>query len=212
MKMATKKTNEFHSRGIKSQIGYKVANSTHLMEILSGLYSDEIKACIRELSTNAYDAHAEIGKPEVSFKVTLPTKDNRIFKIRDFGPGLSEEKIEKVYTIYGVSDKGDSNDFDGMLGLGSKSPFTYSDMFTTTSYHKGVKYIAVNAINERGRPTFNMLHSEPTDEPDGLEVSFEVKKEHVGEFVEKAAMVYQWFPVMPTINTDTKPRFEKERN
>jgi len=198
MKLATK-VNEFHTNNVKESVGYRVANSIHTMEILSGLYSDELKACIRELSTNAYDAQMEAGNGDKPFKIELPTTNNPIFSIRDYGTGLSPEKMKDVYTVYGVSDKTTSNDFDGCLGLGSKSPFTYCKMFTTISYYNGMKYVAVNAHNERGRPTFNILHSEPTDEPNGLEVRFDIKESDIYTFIEKASSVYQWFAVLPEV-------------
>ena len=57
---------DFHSRGVQSKAEYKVSSSTKLMDMLSNmLYSDKIAAPIRELSTNAWDAHIMSGNTSV---------------------------------------------------------------------------------------------------------------------------------------------------
>ncbi len=71
---------------------YTIEASAKAFSILSdGLYSNKIKAVIRELSTNAYDAHVDAGKRDVPFSVTMPDRFNPYFAIRDFGTGLSHE-------------------------------------------------------------------------------------------------------------------------
>ena len=47
---------------IKDSIQYQVENNAHMANILSShIYSNPIAAVIRELSTNAYDAHLDAG-------------------------------------------------------------------------------------------------------------------------------------------------------
>jgi hypothetical protein len=59
------------------QSNYTIEASAKAFSILSdGLYSNKIRAVIRELSTNAYDAHVEAGKPKVPFNVTMPDRFN----------------------------------------------------------------------------------------------------------------------------------------
>ena len=46
-----------------------------MFDILSNkLYQYKIRAVLRELSTNAYDAHVVAGIPEIPFKIELPTR------------------------------------------------------------------------------------------------------------------------------------------
>ena len=133
MKLADR-TVEIHSQELDSSNQFSIAQTSKMFKILSdSLYSDKVMAVIRELSTNANDAHIAAGNRN-PFKVTLPTQTNPNFTVRDYGTGLSQEDMEELYTTYGASNKNDSNDFTGCLGLGSKSPFAYTKSFTTTSY------------------------------------------------------------------------------
>ena len=111
---------------------FRIRNSAKAFSILSsGLYANKIRAIIRELSCNAVDSHVAAGKADVPFEVHLPTALSPWFSIRDFGTGLSHEQVTKIYTTYFESTKTDSNDFIGALGLGSKSPFSYTNNFVS---------------------------------------------------------------------------------
>lgn len=203
MKLADR-TNDYHVNLVQENVGFKVANSVHMMKILSdSLYSDKIAAVIRELSTNAYDSHVAAGTPDVPFYVEFPesNNDNMTFKIRDYGTGLSKERVFELYTVYGLSDKSNSNDYVGCLGLGSKSPFCYTNIFTTISYYNGMKYVFINATNHRGQPQCNLMHSEETDEPNGLEISFDIHNNGDRlQFISKAKAIYKYFDIKPTTN------------
>jgi len=122
------------------QYSIKQENLAHIFDILrTRLYSDKILAVIREYSTNAIDANVENGNSHIPIDITLPNAIDPVFKVRDFGKGLSESDIFEVYSSYGASTKRQSNDYVGALGMGSKSAFGYSDSFTITSYHGGMK-------------------------------------------------------------------------
>jgi HSP90 family molecular chaperone len=145
MKLADR-TVETHSAGIKNESGFTIAQTSKMFKILSdSLYSDKVMAVIRELSTNAYDSHIASGNKN-PFKVILPSAAKPNFVVRDYGTGLSQRDMESLYTTYGASNKNDSNDFVGCLGLGSKSPFAYTKSFTTSSYFNGQKYTYVAAV------------------------------------------------------------------
>ena len=132
---------------------FQIKPSRKAFEILSsGLYSDKVRAVIRELSTNAADAHVAAGKPDVQFEVHLPNHFEPYFAVKDYGTGLSEKAIYELYTTYFASDKTDSNEFTGALGLGSKSPFCYTDSFTVTSRHNGVLLVFNCHLNADGIP------------------------------------------------------------
>jgi hypothetical protein len=57
-----------------------------------------------------------------------------------------------------------------------------------------MKYVYVNAKDEKGIPNLQLFHSEPTDEPNGLEISFTCKPGDFYSFQQKAQQVYKWFP------------------
>lgn len=192
---------EVHSRGVGEKIKYKVAQNAKIMKMLAdSLYKDKVKAPVRELSTNALDGHVKAGCPDKPFDVYLPTKTNLEFRIRDYGCAMDREQLTEMYTTYGESDKSDSNDYNGCMGIGSKSPFAYANSFTTTSIYKGKKYVCINAKDTTGIPTLNFLaDGVDTDEPDGIEISFAVKQEDCEKFAQAAASVYRYFPVTPNI-------------
>jgi len=190
---------ETHSAGVQSASGFTIAQTSKMFKILSdSLYSDKVMAVIRELSTNAYDSHISAGNKN-PFKVVLPTAANPNFSVRDYGTGLSQADMENLYTTYGASNKNDSNDFVGCLGLGSKSPFAYTKSFTTSSYYNGIKYTYIAAIDDSGVPTLNLFNSCETDEPNGLEISFAVKQYDFTEFSQKAIRIFHYFKMKPII-------------
>lgn len=103
---------------------YRIVQSKAAFETLSSrLYSDKIRAVIRELSCNAWDAHQDAGRGDVPFEVHLPTDFEPYFEIKDFGTGMTHRDIVDLFASYFGTNKSDSNKFIGALGLGSKSPF-----------------------------------------------------------------------------------------
>ena len=184
---------------------FTIEASAKAFSILSdGLYADKIKAVIRELSTNAYDAHIEVGKGNEPFLVHLPNRFEPNFYIRDYGTGLSHEDCMNLYTTYFGSTKTDSNDAIGCLGLGSKSPFAYTDSFTVTSYFNGEKRVYNSFKNEHDEPVFVLLSEEASDEVNGIEVMLSVAEYDVEEFKDKAQEIYQYFKVIPKFDDDTE--------
>lgn len=198
-------TNKVVRSGSFEESKYTIEASAKAFSILSdGLYADKIKAVIRELSTNAYDAHVESGKRQEPFLVHLPNRFEAHFSIRDYGTGLSHEDCMSLYTTYFGSTKTDSNDAVGCLGLGSKSPFAYTDSFTVTSYFDGKKRVYNSFKNEHDEPVFVLLSEEDSDEVNGIEVMFSVDEHDVEEFKDKAQEIYQHFKVIPKFDGDTE--------
>jgi len=179
---------------------FKIAANGKAFKILSdGLYQDKIKAIIRELSCNAYDAHIE-AKNESPFEIHLPTIYEPFFSIRDFGVGLSCNDVENVYTTYFDSTKTDSNDAIGCLGLGSKSPFSYVDSFTVISFFNNFQYTYTAFINESGVPSIAFMGESQTDEPNGLKIQFAVNQRDISEFKYKAEEVFCYFRISPVFH------------
>ena len=180
---------------------FTIKASSKMFRILSsGLYSNKIKAVIREVSCNAVDANVDAGNADVPIIVHLPNEVEPHFSIKDQGTGLTPEQMTDIYTSYGTSTKTDRNDQIGALGLGSKSPFSYVDQFTVTTVVDGVKYSYSAFLNGDGEPRLQPFgDGQPTDEPNGLEVSFPVNSDDFYSFKQEAEIVFRPFVVQPTI-------------
>ncbi len=188
--------------GVEAQTTFGMDATSEAFRILSsGLYSDKISAVLREVSCNALDAHVVAGVPDRPIEVQLPTVLEPTLRIRDFGPGLDEQQIVEIYTRYFRSDKRESNALIGGKGLGSKSPFCYTDSFNVTVAQNGEKRLYVAHIGARGMPVLSLMGRTGADAswPQGLEVSFPVKPKDIPEFHAKAACIFRWFRVLPRI-------------
>lgn len=193
------------NEAILSNVGeigeFRIRNSAKAFSILSsGLYANKIRAIIRELSCNAVDSHVAAGKEQVPFDIHLPNTLEPWFAIRDYGLGLSHDQVTNIYTTYFESTKTDSNAFIGALGLGSKSPFGYTDNFTVTAIKDGRKGIYTAFINETGVPSIALMAEEQTTEPNGVEIMMAVAEQNdFYNFRSEAAHVYTHFKLRPVV-------------
>lgn len=180
---------------------FRIRNSAKAFNILSsGLYANKVKAIVRELSCNAVDSHIAAGKQDTPFDVHLPNQLEPWFSIRDYGTGLTHDQVSNIYTTYFESTKTNSNEFIGALGLGSKSPFSYTDNFTVTAIKDGTKGIYTAFINEAGVPSIALMMNETTDEPAGVEVKFSVNDRYdFDKFRQEARNVYRYFKLLPVV-------------
>jgi hypothetical protein len=185
--------------GAKST-GFTIQANAKVFKILSSdLYSEKIRAVVRELITNMIDAHALNGCTD-KFEVHAPGKLDPRFVCRDFGPGMSDFQIRGndeepgLYNSYFASSKTESNDFIGGFGLGSKSPFSYTDTFSVTSYHEGeIRGYVVYMDNDgpQIKPTFTKPMA-PTDRT-GIEVVVPVEEKDFNEFHSEIAYIMRPF-------------------
>lgn len=156
------------------------------------LYKNPIRAVIREISCNAVDAHKMVNNPR-PFEVYLPNALSPTFKVRDYGPGLSHYSVLKEFNVVGLSTKENDATQIGALGLGCKSPYAYTDSFTVVSYQGGVAR-TYNALMDAGKePDIGLTSEIPTDEPDGLEVTFPVASQDFETFRREAESVFLTF-------------------
>lgn len=161
---------------------FKIASSAKAFKILSSsLYKNKILAIVRELSCNALDAHKLNGNT-APFTITLPDDLSLEFRIRDYGPGLSQEDMQELYTTYFASTKNDSNDFIGALGLGSKSPFSYTNIFTVISRHNNISSLYTLFL-ENGEPNIRLVRQEENgDTESGIEIIVPVIREDISKW------------------------------
>jgi len=169
--------------------------------ITSKLYNNTILAPIREYSTNAIDACLAAHKP-VHFDVTLPTVENCVFAVRDYGTGLSKEDINTLFSTLGASTKRDSNLYNGTFGIGRMAGLAYTQhSFTIESYYNG-HHSSYLLTTKKGELGIVELSSVPTSEPTGLKLSFPVKHEHISNFHAEAKKLYRFFDYKPKLNID----------
>ena len=189
---------------------FRIRNSAKAFNILSsGLYANKIRAIVRELSCNAVDSHTAAGRQATPFDVHLPNTIDPTFSIRDYGTGLTHEQVQNIYTTYFESTKTESNAFIGALGLGSKSPFSYTDNFTVTAIKDGVRGVYSAFINGEGVPSIALMMMEVTDEPAGVEVKFSVNDRYdFDKFRQEARQVYTHFSLKPVVSGNNDFRFD----
>lgn len=175
------------------------ANGKAFRALISTLYENKIQSIVREIWSNALDSHVDAGTPELPFSVSFPTVYNPVFIVRDYGISLNHEQVMRLYTTVFESTKEDSNDVTGKFGLGSKSPFAYTDTFSVVAVQDGMKRHYSAVIGSKGIPSIHFLGESETDEPRGIEVSFPIKNEDIRAFRRAAQRVSHGFAVKPEV-------------
>lgn len=108
------------------------------MDMLSKIYVNPGIACLREYTANAVDAHKakSIKRP---VEVFVPSEEDPIFRIKDYGVGLNLLEILGIYGHFGASTKSASDEFIGGFGIGSKSGLAVSDCIEVVSIKDGLR-------------------------------------------------------------------------
>ena len=183
---------------------FNMAATAEAFNILSSsLYSNPKLAIIRELSTNANDAHKQAGKEDYPFDLHLPTKDEPFFDIRDFGDGIPEDLIYNIYTSYFVSTKTDDENQTGCFGLGSKTPFSLVDSYDVISYCEGKKK-TYRMSKKNGLPCVEKVAEEDWTKDTGLEIRFNWTADrdwYFDEWNDEADKFFRSTNFMPNVNT-----------
>ena len=213
MKLQDNNTTIERIGNVTNEAQFKMRSSQKAFQILSDLYSDKPLAIVRELGCNASDSMSAANKADQPFHIHLPNSLEPWLIIQDFGTGISHEDIYNIYTIYFASTKTNSNSQIGCLGLGSKSPFCYSDNFSVTSIYGGTKRIYNAFFGEDGTPTIALVSTQDTNENNGVAVQIPVKNTDFDNFKQAAYKAFRFFDVKPTISggsvewNDQKPIF-----
>lgn len=174
---------------------FTIAASAKAFKVLSSnIYKNKIRAVVRELVCNAVDAHVLNGNKR-PYTIQGPNILDPRFVVRDYGPGLSDEDMIELYTTYFASTKADRNDQIGALGLGSKSPFSYTSTFSVVSYFEGMVSV-YSCILSGGEPAIVKTHEEPFDDDDrsGIEVIVPVKVDDISKWHNEIGYVMRPFP------------------
>jgi uncharacterized protein YqgQ len=179
---------------------FSIAINGKAFKVLSStLYSNKIGSIVREISCNAYDAHVMKGNPEVPFEIHLPDAFEPYFTVQDYGVGLSKDDVYNVFTVLFESTKDQSNDCVGAFGLGSKTPFSYTDQFTVSSVKDGVRTVYNAFITETGVPDIVPIHTEETTDSSGVEIRLSVKRENYNDFKNEVQNQLKYFKTKPVV-------------
>lgn len=126
----------------------------------NNIYSNPIQSWVREIYSNAVDAHARVNNTKDAIDIAIEPKDsNYLFIVRDYGASMNKDQIANVYTKMGKSDKRSGNTEMGGWGLGAKSPLAYTDHFWIETYtienevqvyRKWVQYIDSTRVGALG--------------------------------------------------------------
>jgi len=179
--------------------GFSIEMNHSMFNLLTkNVYTNTVKAVVREWGTNAVDACIDAGV-EPKFDVSIPNVLSPEFSVRDYGTGLAPEDIEGLFATLGASTKRDSNKYNGTFGIGRMAGLAYSDSFTVDSYYNGTKYSRLVTAAE-GIPQMVVLGDSPTKEPNGLCLTVAVAQKDTTRFKETAEKVYNHFSTKPTTN------------
>lgn len=177
-----KESRTLETKGALSESVFKINTvGAAFRSLIDGLYSNKIESPVRELAGNAFDSHIA-AKIDAQFYVHAPNGLHKEFYVRDYGVGMSHQKVMTLYNTLFHSDKTESNDMVGMFGLGSKSPFAYTDKFFVACYDGSTVRNYAAVIGMDGVPKIVSMGAIPSDEPTGVRVGFPVKDADFGAF------------------------------
>lgn len=189
---------------------YEIATSSAAFEILSdGIYQHKEAAVIRELCTNAYDAHVSCGKQDIPFRVRLPSSLRPVFEVEDFGIGMSHEDVLNIYSSYFRSTKKQCLNSVGEKGLGSKTPLAISKSFNVRSRKDGVETL-YSVVMSDGVPSVMTLNSTTCTTCNGTLVSVSVPSNMHTTFVNETRALlctYKVTPIVEGLSDDESERF-----
>jgi hypothetical protein len=199
---------------------FSIKHSPKMFKMLSdGVYQDKLKAWNGEITANMLDEYnmSDTKKP---FEITFPTQLSPVMVFKDYGRGLSKEDVFDLYTTYGASTKDTVNSVDGQdiiggFGIGSKSPFAYTDSFIVESRQNGVLRTYVAMLDDARMPTIVQTSSkqgEKTAEPNGLTVKVAVQQKDIRQCAENMKDILEFFPVQPIIHSAPETWAVKSQN
>ncbi len=203
MKTISNATPAYVSGAIETKRLQIAANGKAFKELISGIYSDKPYAIARELIANAWDSQVQAGNGHRPFDLHLPTVFDPTFSIRDYGVSMSHDMVMDLYQTLFMSTKDDpnnpdSNKYVGKFGLGSKSPFAYTDAFQLTTYLDGMQRVYDVYFNA-GAPLISLFLEVPTDEEDGVLITFPVEGADVDDFARAAARAMEPLDLQPNL-------------
>lgn len=140
---------------------------------------------VAELVANAWDADAK--KVEISIPEDVKAPNAEII-VRDYGSGMSFEELNEYYLHVGYErrTRGERTPGGrlvmGRKGIGKLAGFGIAEDIIVTSIKKGhlvelkLNYTELRSLDTTADFSFKPLRDEPTQEPDGVQVTFKTLK------------------------------------
>lgn len=161
---------------------------SHIGSILREQYTNPAWAVVREYIQNAIDASIGVDR---KIDVVLPSSNNQVFEVRDYGPGMQADDFHRFMLGYGSTDKLGCSDQIGGFGIGSKcglaytDTYTYENVFVDKDTGKTRKIVRMCFIDENLEPSSSVLadvYVDPVENPTGLLVKIPVKSDDIRRF------------------------------
>lgn len=169
-----------------------------MIKIVSDMYPDSRRTVTTEYVQNALDSHYEAGCPDKPIHVTLPTPLSPVYKVRDFGIGMTRETIENTFRYVFRSTKNQSDEALGGFGLGKLVFGAYSGVMDLLLY-SGTQCEHYVVRLKDGDAGMTEVAKFPSNFPRGVEVRIPVYEDDCNYFVEQCRSVYALMPVRPVI-------------
>ena len=170
------------------------------------MYSNPLKACIQEISSNAQDSHVEKGNKEVPINIWLPTPNAPELTIEDHGIGINEHRMLNHFTNIAASTKRDDDTQLGGWGLGSKTGFAVSDTFyveTVADDLDGVRRHRVWChFKDDGLNSCVMMTEQGTEADTGTKIKIPIEGalDKIDEMVGYVISTMRYWEVLPVIH------------
>jgi hypothetical protein len=204
------------SSGQFTESEFTIGDPRLILEYLrKSVYSNPKRVLVQELMSNAKDAHKEVGKENTPIVVNIPTRFNLNWSVTDYGPGISPTRMKEVFIQFGVSTKrgvgqhatDDGSQLIGGFGIGSKSPWAYTDSFTIiTKAQEGNEIVERTYIAIIGEDRRNKLMEFDgsrrvceANESTGTTITVPVKIEDIHYFNQYTVEVSQYWNVRPDL-------------
>lgn len=171
MKFNSRENKEVSNFKSSKVIQAKIGNTAKMLKMFTkDLYKHPMQTAIQEYINNAKDAHVMAGKSLHTIEITAPTVANQNVIIKDFGPGLSPDDIVNIFANIAVSNKDNSDLFNGGFGIGSKSWFAVSSSFVVISVFNNTKSYYSVKFDEKKGIFIELDFEESVNEINGVEV------------------------------------------
>jgi len=177
---------------------YSVDSPALVFDVLCNkMYSNPLSTMVQEYLANARDANVEAGCSDVPVRVVLPNDLDPHLYIKDSGPGLTEQRIDTVFTRLGASTKDQDDTLLGGYGLGAKIGWAYGDSFSVISVVDGVQSTYLAYLGDDGVGRMDTLSVDTVDERNGVTIKIFIKPSDRRELVDIIERVTYFWDVSP---------------
>lgn len=180
-------------------IPFGVKDASLIFDMLcTKLYKDARTTMVQEYMCNARDAHREIDSDR-PIEVTLPTALFPYLSIRDYGPGISKERMSEVFIFLGESTKSSSDKQTGGFGIGAKIAWAYTDSFTIITVVDGVRSEYLAFMGDGNIGALASIEESETEEENGTTIRIKIDKydfSYINKAVDRMCFFWKVQPIV----------------